>query len=98
MENFWNMLMTNLVLVGILLAVAQICLVIVGYLIIDTVCEYDLEHPIVTFFLLLFFGGLGFFVELFRNTAVDNTRKRIEAQKSAAGQLAQALQHVGRRE
>ena len=94
MENFGQLVASNVGVVIVLAIVVQLCIIILGYLIIDTVCTYNLEHPIVTFFVLLIFGALGFFVELFRNTAVDNTRKKTETQKIVSAQLIETLERT----
>lgn len=92
MENFWQLLVDRALLIGILLIIMQLIVLIIGYLMIDTTCEYDLEHPILTFFILLFFGVLGFFVELFRNAAVDNVKRRNAALMDSTKKIARALE------
>ena len=45
------------------------------YLITDGLCKYRLEHPFLTFLIILFFPIVGFFSEVWRNTTLDNAKR-----------------------
>ncbi|WP_374284773.1 hypothetical protein [Lactococcus sp.] len=67
----------------ILLSVCWLILIIIGFVIIDSVCTYELEHKFITILMLIFLGLLGFIVELIRNNAVDNMKRRNAAEEEA---------------
>ncbi|RZI49409.1 prenylated Rab acceptor [Lactococcus kimchii] len=80
MENLGQILTDNFFVVGVLVVIVQLIILLIGYFIIDSVCEYRLEHPFITFIMLFFFGLVGFFVELLRNSAVDNAKRIVDSQ------------------
>ncbi|MFC4651645.1 hypothetical protein ACFO26_01805 [Lactococcus nasutitermitis] len=58
----------------VLLIIVYFIGAIIAYLIIRSVCEQKLEHPVITFLICLFIP-FGFYVELIRNSATDNTKR-----------------------
>lgn len=75
-NQIFQVILTNLVTMIALTALISVIWALIKYSIIDIVCEYDLEHPIITFF-IIWFIPFGFWIEMFRNTWVDNTKRLI---------------------
>lgn len=71
-----QVIFTNLVLIVVLTAIISVIWALIKYSIVDIVCEYDLEHPIITFF-IIWIIPFGFWIEMFRNTWVDNTKRLV---------------------
>ncbi|MFC4652966.1 prenylated Rab acceptor [Lactococcus nasutitermitis] len=71
-----QVIVTNLILIVVLTMITSVIWALIKYSIIDIVCEYDLEHPIITFF-IIWFIPFGFWIEMFRNTWVDNTKRLV---------------------
>lgn len=93
MMNIFQALATDWLLSVFLYVIIGIIVVVIGYFIIDTTCEYDLEHPFITVLIMLFTPfGLGFLVELFRNNMIDRTKRENASRLAASKQLVSALQ------